>query len=878
MINETAQGCTPIEMVLGRLRDYKAYGDGYRAKCPAHDGQSDNSLSVKEGDDGCALLYCFSGCSFEEIVAALGLEPEDLFVRNDPKGPRPGWSKSKAKKGADKGTGDAGQTVRTEDLPGGTYWEFKALTGETLYIQRHKGPYYRRVGEDLWRGGKGALDGVTRVLYGLPELIEGVRAGKTVYHFEGPKDVETARKKLGVVATTSGGSNTWNARYAAFYTGADVVIVRDNDGPGREYAETVARDLFPVVRSIKVVLLPGLKEGGDVTDWLDDGHTREEFFAVIEEAADYSPSEGPEEEHREPSIPYNLTDMGNGERFAASHGADLRYVWKWQQWVAWDGTKWAPDETGEAERRAKATVKAMYHEADPGGGIPLDRNLAAHALKSEARPRIEAMLALARSERPIAVTPVVFDADRWALNVENGTVDLRTGELRPHRREDLITKIAGTVYDPEAEAPTWAAFLRRVLPSEALRRFVQKLAGYSLTGDVSEQILPFLFGLGANGKSTFINIFMEALGDYAQQAAPELLMAKANAHPTELADLQGTRLVAAVEIEDGRRLAESLVKQLTGGDKIRARKMRQDFFEFEPTHKPWLVANHRPEVRGTDHAMWRRIKLVPFGVTIPEEEKDPELPEKLRAELPGILAWAVEGCLLWQREGLGEPEEVKAATEDYRDEMDVLGEFIKDKCVLHENTHADATPLYQAYLRWCQNAGEEGDTQTKFGKRLRERGFMQDRDKKTRRKVWRGIGLWDPDSYDDDTAPRGDNSETVGGSETVGTDFTHNQQKFSHKDVNGEKGSNCFANDPTVSEDPPYAGIKPDVRAAFENPSRALQARLEEHRKGETILTRACALVSEMIFGTPVRLADVEPAIKAWLALQEGAAEYDEVL
>ncbi len=468
----------------------------------------------------------------------------------------------------------------------------------------------------------------------------------------------------------------------------------------------------------------------------------------------------------EPAPTFNLTDQGNAERLVHRHGEDLRHVRKWERWMVWDGTRWQPDETGEAERRAKETAKAMYHEADPGGGGSIDRTLAAHALKTEARTRIEAMVALARSEASIAITPDALDTAPWSFNVQNGTLDLRTGKLRPHRREDLITKVAGTAYDPEAEAPTWTAFLARVLPSEALRRFVQKLAGYSLTGDVSEQILPFLYGLGANGKSTFINTLLTAVGEYGQQAAPDLLVAKKGSHPTELADLFGARLVASVEVEDGRRLAESLVKQLTGGEKIRARFMHRDFFEFDPTHKPLLVANHRPEVRGTDHAMWRRIKLIPFDVTIPDEEKDKDLPDKLRSELPGILRWAVEGCLAWQQEGLGEPEEVKVATQGYRDEMDVLGRFIEDRCVLHERATALATPLYQEYLKWCEENGEPEESQNKFGRRLKERGLTQDRETGTRRVMWMGIGLWQPTDPQRDPPDNGD-SETIGKGETI---------------------------------------------------------------------------------------------------------------
>src|SRR5919107_5291637 len=266
-----------------------------------------------------------------------------------------------------------------------------------------------------------------------------------------------------------------------------------------------------------------------------------------------------------------------------------------------------------------------------------------------------------------------MDASPDLLNVLNGTIDLRTGELRPHRREDLITKMAPVEYDPNSPVPAWAATLERVLPSPDLRAFFKKLCGYAISGETSEHLLPVLYGTGANGKSTVLSTLLAAAGDYGMQAAPDLLVAKKGAHPTEVADLFGMRLVASIEVEDGRRLAESLVKQLTGGDKVRARRMRQDFWQFEPTHKVFMAVNHKPEVRGTDTAIWRRIRLIPFTETIPPGEQDKKLPEKLRAELFGILAWCVEGCLEWQREGLQAPEEVRRATGQYRSEMDVIG-------------------------------------------------------------------------------------------------------------------------------------------------------------------------------------------------------------
>ena len=442
----------------------------------------------------------------------------------------------------------------------------------------------------------------------------------------------------------------------------------------------------------------------------------------------------------QPPRGHNLTDLGNAERFIARHGADVRYCYAWSRWIVWAGSRWERDEAGRSHLLAKETVRGIYQEAAGAEDEDRRKALAKHAARSEAEAKIRAMLELAKSEVPIS--PNELDPAPWLLNVPNGTVDLRTGELREHRREDLLTKMAGADYDPRAVAPTWSATLERSLPSKELRQFFQKLCGYAFSGDVSEHILAVLYGTGANGKSTILNALLTAAGDYGMQAAPDLLVAKKGSHPTEVADLFGMRLVASIEVEDGRRLAESLVKQLTGGDKVRARKMRQDFWQFDPTHKVFMAVNHKPEVRGTDTAIWRRLRLIPFEQTIPPTEQDKKLPQKLEAELPGILAWCVAGCLEWQRGGLQAPEEVCKATAGYRSEMDVIGAFLQDECEIGSEFKEPFTTLYKRYEEWCEDGGERAETRRKFNARLKERGrFEARRSGPGGSNEWRGLRL-----------------------------------------------------------------------------------------------------------------------------------------
>jgi putative DNA primase/helicase len=462
----------------------------------------------------------------------------------------------------------------------------------------------------------------------------------------------------------------------------------------------------------------------------------------------------------QPPRGYNLTDLGNSERFVSQHGENVRYCYLWGKWLVWTGARWKRDDAGQVHRLAKKTVRSLYGEASDAEDEERRKAVAKHASRSEGADKIKAMLELARSEVPVA--PDELDSDPWLLNASNGTVDLRTGQLRGHRREDLITKLAPVEYDPNAAAPTWEAFLERVLPGEELRTFVRRAAGYSATGDTSEQVMLINHGAGNNGKSTFQEALSAALGDYSMRAPTEMLMAKrAGGVPNDVARLKGARFVTASETEEGRRLAESLVKDLTGQDTISARFMRAEWFDFKPSHKLWLSTNHKPEIRGTDNAIWRRIRLVPWAVAIPPAERDRKLAQKLRSELSGILAWIVGGCLEWQRESLQAPAEVRKATAGYRSEMDVLGDFLADRCFRGERLEVGKDELYKAYQMWSEDAGERTETKRKFGMLLKERGVEDGRNSERTKRIWKGIGLTTlkrsvRDGHDDDDVSGGE--------------------------------------------------------------------------------------------------------------------------
>lgn len=449
---------------------------------------------------------------------------------------------------------------------------------------------------------------------------------------------------------------------------------------------------------------------------------------------------------------YRMTDLGNARRFADAYANKLRFVPAWNQWLTWDGQRWRRDKLGSEMRAAKQIVAAIYLEAaqrsssaaagvnaeDTSAIDTMAASLARWAATTAKRPRLEAMVALARSELEIVTDREMFDRDQWSLNVANGTIDLRDGELRPHRQSDMITMLAPIEYDPNASAPRWEAFLERVVPDEDVRGWLQRYLGYALTGDVREQCLAFFFGDGANGKSVLLDVLLKIMGDYGLRAAPDLVLSRyGDSHPTELADLEGRRVVVCSEIEQGRQWAESVIKRITGDTTITARRMKQDFFTFNATHKLVISANTKPSVRGTDHGIWRRMRLVPWTVIIPEHEQDKELPAKLlEAEASGILAWLVRGCLAWQRVGLGHAEAIGAATKAYRDHEDVLGRWIEDRCEVDEQYWHPSDSLYKDYRSWCAEEGiEKPWTRRAWHDRLVERDGIEDR----RSNIARGI-------------------------------------------------------------------------------------------------------------------------------------------
>jgi putative DNA primase/helicase len=613
---------------------------------------------------------------------------------------------------------------------------------------------------------------------------------------------------------------------------------------------------------------------------------------------------------------YRLTDWGNAQRFVRDHGGKVRYCYSWGKWLVWDGKRWRVDDSGEVVRLMKEAVRGIYTEAAAEEDDKVRKELAIHARRSESKARITDALYLARSEPGVPVSPADLDADPWLFNTASGTIDLRTTEVHKHRREDLITKIAPVEYDPEAEAPRFAQFVSEVFDGdEGLITFVQRFAGYSLTGSTEERALAILHGSGKNGKTTLVELLRDVLGDYARNTDIETVLRKRHAGiSNDVAALKGARLVSTAEVEKGRALAESKVKNLTGTDTVTARFLFAEPFDFRPEFKLWLSTNNKPVIYGTDDAIWDRIRLIPFEQRFAGAKADRSLPRKLRQELPGVLAWVVRGCLEWQQNGLGESEKVTAATQGYRAEMDVLAGFIEERCIVKPGVWCKFADLYAAYVVWCGESNEHADSSRRFADSLTERGYPKDTGKGNI-KIRRGIALRHNgddggERVTDPSPDEGQNKHSTPKnpteSEKIGKRVTDPETSVTPKNTSNSAHSNervtegyreSVTFDPDTSrmegsgktvtlgnfgnpapESAPgeapgggwFVGTEKPAPSTpgqlLANPPKWLADQLELCRANDNLFEPTAVAISAAVYGSPERAQEVEPILDAHLA------------
>lgn len=712
----------PVAAVLARLSNARRSGNGWEASCPAHDDRR-ASLSVGVGHDGRALLNCHAaaGCTPETIVSALGLSMRDLFA-----------DEAEAINSARR---EAGRTVATYD--------YVDEEGTLLYQVVRKEPkaFLQRKPSGVG-GWSYELNGTRRVLYRLPQLIEAVALHKLIHVVEGEKDVHAVEAKGGVATCNVGGAGKWRPEYSEVLRGASVRIVADRDKPGRKHACEVAAALQGIAASVETV---EARTGKDAADHLAAGHGLDDFERFADD----------EQELVRPAAVSDatLTDTGNASRLAELHGRGLHYIPTWGKWLVERDGFWTVDHRDvlvrelakDVGRTMRDSAVADIRNADDSVASP-HKKLLDFALRSLEAKRIRDLVDLARGIDGIPLDHERLDADGWLLGVENGVVDLRTGTFRMAQPEDLMTLRCPVRWDANAQAPRFERAVEEWHPDPEVRRYVQRVAGSALVGAQRDHALIIHYGAGGNGKGTFVRAIQRVLGPYAVEVHLSLLVeTKQREHDTVKADLFRARLAVAAETERRVHLAEASVKNLTGGDRIRARRMHQDSWSFDPTHSLWLQTNHLPAISGRDAGIWRRIRVVKWPNAFHDRAADPTLDETLASEAPGILRWLVEGCQDWQVHGLAEPEAVRRDTHAYRQSEDVFARFVADTgLAFGRGLRIQAAELQSLFIEWAKGEDIKRDGLADW---LRDQGARQTREKWTdseskqrQSRFWNGLG------------------------------------------------------------------------------------------------------------------------------------------
>lgn len=723
---------------LGEALGVRKVRGGWHCPSPDHTDQ-DPSFSIFR--DGPRTVGRCHGCDLRGSPVTVasrvwGVEPGDAaeeLVR------RIGISLASV---STNGRGHLGEIAATYD--------YVDENGELLFqVVRFEPKTFRQRRPDGAGGWEWSTRGVRRELYRLPEVLEALENGRVVWIVEGEKDADRLVRE-GLVATTPpGGAGKWRPSYTKTLSGAQVIVLPDQDEPGQEHGETVARQLHAAGCEVRILTLPALPRGGDVSDFLDREGDGEELKKLARETEPWEP--GSDLLLATTDEDPTLTDAGNSSRLAQLHGQRLRFVPRWGKWLVEDGGFWSLDhEDVRVRELAKDVGRSLKREAAEEPDKDRAEKMFKWGLRSLSSGRIGAMVNLARGIEGIPLDHEKLDADGWLLGAENGVIDLRTGRPRPADPSDLLTLRCPVEWDEDATAPRWSRALEEWFPDPDVRAYVKRVAGASLVGAQRDHAFIIHYGLGGNGKGTFTRALQTVLGPYAVEVHLSLLVeTKYKEHDTVKADLFRKRLAVAVETERRIRLAEASVKNLTGGDRIRARRMREDPWSFDPTHSLWLQTNHLPEISGRDEGIWRRIRVVKWENTFRGQEAEKDLDETLAAEAPGVLRWLVEGCLEWQEHGLDEPEKVVRDTLAYREKEDIFSRFQNDVgLVFSPDLEIQAAELQDILGEWASEEGidrPQGATNwlRENGCRKKQRTVTNADGSRSRPKFWVGAGFED---------------------------------------------------------------------------------------------------------------------------------------
>lgn len=747
-----------IQEFIALLKDVKQSGNGFMAKCPSHDDQ-EGSLAISEGDDGRILLNCFAGCETKNVVAAMGLGMKDLFPNNKPF----------QNNGHSAHRQDKPFTVEDLAKDKGLPASFLESLGVQNIGNGVKITYYTA---------RGKLNSKQRFRWSLAEKPVWSKKGKTMICYGGWRIKEMAEKHDYMVLV-EGESDSWTLWHhdlpAIGVPGADmgklvavghvkpfdsVYIWKEHGRSGETFLKSVPRRLAKLEYQGKVFMIRSPeyddpndlhkatmdKPGGFLKKWQEILRTAEPVdLQELPESSATTSTEKDNFKEKVKNTGFFSGDVKNARRLIKNFDRNMRYSPERKKWLHWNGKVWEVD-FGEAALYSyvKATINDIAIQAvnatDPGKQEQLLKE--AYSLSNLSKQKN--MIEQASKEKAVQIFVENMDADPWLFCCESGTIDLRTGRLREHRRKDFITKIAPVGYDPDAKSELFDEFLKHVLPDKDVRCYVQKAAGYSLTGSTAEEKLFFAFGPPASGKSTFIETVRGIMGPHAVVLGFDTLLkqkyARSGAARPDLAKLMGVRFASAVEAGGDQEFDEELINRLTGGDTITARHLYGEEFDFKPIVKLWLAANNIPQVSGPAGAIWRRLRLIPFNVSIPPKERDKTLKIKLQTtEAPAVLAWMVEGCLLWQKEGLEEPEAIRKLTEKEQGDSDPLKFFIEDCCLLDPQATVRNPALWKAYSSWARETRAIKMSQNRLTRTLGARPGIDSY--RNNGRVWVGIGL-----------------------------------------------------------------------------------------------------------------------------------------
>ncbi|WP_075824069.1 phage/plasmid primase, P4 family [Clostridium perfringens] len=729
--------------------------DRVQAKCPCHNDKNASLTISHKGDK--TFIFCHAGCETRDILESVGLKMSDLFDKpleiNEEKKSAFEKDIEAIYKFYDENGDLAYEKIRKK---GKKFLHRRYIDGETVWGME-EGIYTETFpGSKSWSikerpGAKKAYyPGQEQLLYNLPNVIKGIKEEQTIFITEGEKDSNSLITRGLIATTTSIGATKgdlgkkWPSRFNSFFKGANVVLLPDNDEPGKRFMEHIAIELKNIANNIKIVELPDLSKKEDITDWLEYGNDIYDLQALVKRTDEFIEFKG------NIIYDYNWSDVGNAERLISLHGKDIKFNVNSGKWYVWNGVNWELDNSFKVENLYR-TVLRRFQNAIPNINISDDEiatkkqqeKAKGFVLRNETDGKIKSVLNQAKTFKGINF--MESDKDDYLFNTPNGTINLRDLSQKKHDRKDLITQCSNYSFNRENDkCPNWIAFLNRIFCNDQeLINYVQKAVGYSLTGDMSEQCLFMLWGGGANGKSTFVKALEDIMGTYAATIKGETLMEKNGQDGArgDLARLTNKRVVIASELQEGQVFNEPLLKVLSAGETLPVRFMYQEEFMLKPKFKLWIMTNKKPKVKGNDHGIWRRWRMIPFKYKFTEKEKDPNFyEEKLKPELEGILLWAITGYQMWKEQGFEAPKEVMEAVEDYKMDMDQVARFIEDCCKVGEEYECTGSAMYDEYINWCIAEGENYKmTNHKLARDLKEKGFVNKRDMNG--KKWIGIGV-----------------------------------------------------------------------------------------------------------------------------------------